>query len=99
MMNRLIYALGGLMGGIMLILALVCALAWYACTPVFPEAVTTQLHAGMRASQARLLLGDPESTKPLKSGRVEWRYSRSLRADFCVEVDSDGTVQYFYEHD
>jgi hypothetical protein len=98
-MNRLIYTLGGLMGGIMLILAIVFAFAWYAFTPIFPKDVPSQIHAGMIASEARILLGEPQSTQELKSGRTEWRYSISLRPDFCVEVDPDGTVQYFHEHD
>ena len=98
-MNRLIYGVGGLMGGIMLLLAIVLVFALYSFTPIFPEEVTAQLHVGMRASQARILLGDPQVTRQLKSGRTEWRYSRSLRADFCVQVDPDGTVEYFYVHD
>ena len=98
-MHRLIYALGGLMGGIMLLVALVFAFACYAFTPIFPERVTKQLHAGMRAAEARILLGEPQSTQELKSGLTEWRYSSSIRADFCVQITQDGTVKYFYVHD
>ncbi len=87
------------MGGIMLLLCMFGALAWYACTPIFPDRVTTRLHKGMSAPEVEWLLGMPQSVRELKSGRTEWRYTAQIRSDFCVEIDPDGTVQYFYEHD
>ena len=98
-MNRLIYGLGGLMGGIMVTLVLLFAFAWYTFTPIFPDSVTVRMHNGMSPSQVKSLLGQPQSTRELKSGWLAWRYSRALLADYCVVFDTDGNVQSFYEHD
>jgi hypothetical protein len=98
-MNRLIYGLGALMGGIMLTSAILLAVAWYSCTPIFPDAVTSQLRKGMSLFQVYPLLGAPDSTQTLKSGRIEWRYVDSIKPDFVVESNPEGIVQYFYEHD
>jgi len=68
-------------------------------TPIFPDNVTSQLRLGMHASQAHLILGDPHITTELKSGMTEWRYSDPIRADYCLVIDSENTVQYLYVHD
>lgn len=87
------------MGGIMLILFMFLALAWYSFIPIFPEEVTEQLHVGMSPREVVAVLGAPKTKWELERGRTTWRYACLLRADFLVRFDNERMVACFHDHD